>query len=98
MSDFSEEIQKLVESNGDKVGIHGADCVVWKLNHNNCFGCEYELGCGKLVHLMLVLMLPMVYKPNSYDDFVRMGTRIEELNKLTLDAKTVGELKAVPSR
>ena len=52
MSDFdniSDGYSDLVRSGGDEVLIHTADCVEWKLTHNNCKGCKSELGCAKAV-------------------------------------------------
>lgn len=94
---FSQEMQELVISQGDEVAIHEPPCVLWKSEHENCVGCHYELGCGKVVHLMLVMMTPMMYQPKDYDDFVKMDNRIQELMAKTLEAKTPDELHKVPN-
>lgn len=95
-NDLSEEMQRLVQDNGDEVAIHTGHCVLWKAEHKNCSGCQYELGCSKAVHLMGIMLIPAMYQPKNYDDFAQMQQRIQELMDKTLKAKTVGELKAVP--
>lgn len=94
--DFSKELEKLVRSGGDEVAIKEPPCVLWKAEHENCKGCQYELGCGKVVHLMLVSMIPMMYEPRDYEDFAKMENRVQELMDMTLKAKTPDELQAVP--
>lgn len=93
----SAEFQKLVRSCGDEVAINEPPCILWKADHENCKGCPYELGCGKVVHLMIVSMLPMMHKPQGYDDFAKMNNRIQELMGKVIEAKSVEELGAVPS-
>ena len=97
MSEISEDIQKLVEQNGDKVGLDTQECVIWKLKHPNCFGCPSELGCGKVVHIMLLMMIPMTYKPNSFDDFSKMHQRISELQVQVLKTDNLETLKKIPT-
>lgn len=92
----SELYQELVENNGDEVRIHTQECVLWKVEHENCFGCPYELGCGKTVRLMLAGMQPTIYQPTTYNDFAEMQNRIAKLQDKTLKAKSVGELRAIP--
>lgn len=95
--DLSEEIQELVRNNGDEVAIKEPPCVLWKAEHGNCVGCKYELGCGKVVRLMLIMMIPMMYKPTSFADHQTMENRIQELIALTLKTTTPDELRAVPT-
>lgn len=95
--DLSREMADLVRSQGDEVAISEPPCVLWKAEHENCKGCSYELGCSKVVHLMLVMMTPMMYKPRDYDDFAKMEERIQELVDKTLKAKSPEELHALPS-
>jgi hypothetical protein len=95
--DLASEMEDLVTKNGDEVGIHSSYCVEWKLNHESCKGCKYQLGCGKAVHLMGVMLLPMMYEPKNFEDYSKMQNRIQELIEMTLNAKTVEELKGVPN-
>jgi hypothetical protein len=93
----SEMMQEIVEQQGDKVAIHTADCVTWKAEHPNCFGCPSELGCGKTVRLMLITATTLMYQPRDYDDFAKMQSRLDDLMQRTLQAKTVAELKSIPT-
>ena len=97
MSGITDEMTKLVISKGDAVAIHEPPCVLWKVDHDNCEGCQYELGCSKVVRLLLVITTPLIYTPKDYDDFVKMEERIQELMDKVLKAKTPAELKALPS-
>ena len=94
---ISEVIEKLVRASGDKVSIDTEECVLWKLEHSNCFGCSSELGCDKVVKLMLLMMLPMTYKPNSFEDFQKMQQRIDELHEQILHSQTKEELDKIPT-
>lgn len=93
---FQEMAQEKVRANGDEVAIHTEKCVLWGLEHPDCVGCSSILGCCKAVNLILRMMIPLMYQPKSFDDFVRMEKRIQELNDRILNAKTLDELKAVP--
>lgn len=97
-SDLSETMQELVRGQGDEVAINEPPCVLWKAEHENCRGCQYELGCGKAVHLMGIMLIPQMYEPKDYTDYARMNDRIQELMDKTLKAKTVEELRLVPSQ
>ena len=98
MKDFnlSEEMQELVRGQGDEVAVHEPPCVIWKADHESCEGCQYELGCGKAVRLMGIMLLPMVYTPNSFADHQAMSKRIQELMDMTMKATTPDELQLVP--
>ena len=96
MSDISEGIRDLVKKGGDVVGLDTPQCILWKSDHDSCKGCECELGCGKVVRVMLLMMTPMVYKPNGFEDFQKMEARMHELTDLTLKAKTAQELHELP--
>lgn len=93
---ISEEMQKIVEINGDEVGIHSAPCITFKAEHKNCAGCQYELGCGKVVRLMSIMLIPQMYEPKDYADFAKMNDRIQELMGKTLKSKTTSELMTIP--
>ena len=93
---LGDELRELIETGGDTVGMNSKDCVIWKLEHKNCKNCPTELGCGKVVRLMSLMLLPSMYQPQSYDDFAQMQNRISELQKKILDAKTVDTLLSIP--
>ncbi len=93
---MSEDMQKLVRANGDEVAINEPPCVLWKSDHDNCEGCQYELGCGKTVRMLLLMMMPMTYTPKNFADHQAMNNRIQELSDMILKAKTFEELLTVP--
>jgi len=96
MSDLSESIQDLVEQKGNAVGIHSAHCVTWKLDHENCIGCEFEIGCSKLTHIMLVMVGASLYPPTDYESFTKQQNHVRELTEKILTAKTKKQLEALP--
>jgi len=96
MSAFRLSMEELVRENGDAVAIDEPPCLLWRANHKNCQGCEYELGCGKSVRLMGIMMIPMFYKPISFADYQAMINRIQELTDMTLKTRTPDELQLVP--
>lgn len=95
-SDMTKAIQDMVRSNGDEVALSEPPCILWKAEHENCVGCQYELGCNKVVRIMLVMLIPLAYTPTSFADHQAMTNRIVELTDLTMKAKTVKELELVP--
>jgi len=89
----------LVRSHGDKADIYTAECEIWKLEHHNyptCDGCPSQLGCTKAVQIALVDMIPLIYHPKDYDDFVKMRNRMDKLVYDILNAKTLEEVKTIP--
>ena len=93
----SDDWAELVRHHGDKVSISTQECVTWKLEHPNCFGCPSELGCAKTVKLMLAMMLPLVYEPKDFEDFQKVQQRVMELQEKILYAKDKEELDRVPT-
>lgn len=96
MSKIRKEMQELVEAHGDRVAIGEPPCVLWKAEHENCSDCLYELGCGKVARLMLVMLIPITYSPTSFADHQTMTNRIQELMAMTMEAKTPDELQLIP--
>lgn len=76
-------IKGLLEERGDRVGLKTDDCVAFKKSHKNCKGCQYELGCSKLVHIMLT-----TFNQDEQDE-------LDELIDRILAAKTVDEVMAI---
>ena len=97
MSEIQQGFRELVEKCGDDIAINEPTCIIWKADHSNCLGCPSELGCGKLVHLMLVHLIPMTYTPKNFEDHQKMHTRILELQRMVLASSTTDELRAVPT-
>ena len=52
-SKISQDVRTLVELKGNVVGMDSEKCNQWRKEHENCFGCQFELGCSKLVGVML---------------------------------------------
>jgi len=90
-------VQELVQKRGHPVHMHNDFCKAWKTEHENCAGCESELGCRMVVHVMAVMMIPMRHQAANFEDFQRMQNRIQELMQMCLDAKTADELREVPT-
>jgi len=93
--DFSEEMQELVRKNGDEVNIHTTECVLWKTEHENCFGCPSEIGCSKAVCLLGIAMRPMMYNPTDYEDYERMSNKVVKDMDFILKANTRDEIRSV---
>ena len=53
---ISTAYRGLVEASGTPVGLHSAHCVVYRLEHENCVGCDYELGCAKFIAARLIAL------------------------------------------
>jgi len=87
---ISDEYRKIVEDNGDKVGMYSVACEVWKLEHKNCRGCPMEVGCAKTVSMELVSTTPLFYKPKSYDDF-----EIQDKLDRILKTRTLEEVQKI---
>lgn len=92
-SEISEEVKEMVRKCGDEVALHEPPCVLWKADHENCVGCQYELGCGKVAHILLIIIDP--YEPKDYDDHLKKQRHIFDLTDRTLEAKTPDELHLV---
>jgi hypothetical protein len=80
-TELSNAIRGLLEDRGDRVGIKTGDCVSFKKSHKNCEGCQYELGCSKLVRIMLT-----TFAPNMQNELI---------DKI-LAAKTAKEVNTIP--
>ena len=97
MSDFSDHFHEVVRETGTPIHMGTAFCDSWKESHENCRGCESEMGCNKAVKLMLITLTPMSYQPSSFQDFQTMQRRISELTKQILEAKSMEELELIPN-
>ena len=95
-SPLAQAYTRLVEQRGDKVLLYTKDCVLWGLTHPNCEGCPSELGCGKVVRLLLVSLTPLHYQPKDFEDFVRMRSHTERLQDEVLNCASVEALQEVP--
>ncbi len=78
-------VRDLVILNGDKIEQGTQQCKEWQFNHKNCFGCQSELGCAKMVHIGLIILAS---NENN-------GDKIEELIDKSLTAKTVSEVRVI---
>ena len=80
-----DDIEKLVELQGDAVRNGKQECKDWYLTHENCVACSFELGCSKAVGIGLAVMAS-----NEYN-----GDEIQETIDNILSSKSVRELKAI---
>ena len=85
MGDLLDSVKTLVEGNGDKVRNGKAECFEWKKTHENCKGCQFELGCLKHVSIGLALMASDEYNSD----------KIQETVDEMMDAKTVKAVKTI---
>jgi len=90
-----EDYQDLVRKQGDRVDIHTELCVLWKIEHENCEGCESELGCSKAVNMLGVSVSTMSYEPKDYADFEAMQSSIQRKLDAILNARTTKEVLAI---
>ena len=95
-----EEAIKLVDSYGDRIGKDTADCVIWRLEHNNsCKRCKHELGCTKLASTLLILMQLKVHSRTvGFKDFSEFESTIyagaSRLDKI-LKSKNIDEIISI---
>ena len=54
--DYDIVCKELIEKLGNTVGMNNSDCNQWRASHEDCFGCQYEMGCSQLVGLGLACM------------------------------------------
>ena len=95
MDNTMDLFKELVVKNGDDVGMKEPVCVLWKSEHDNCFGCSSELGCSKMVAIMGVQMTPMMYQPKDYNDYETMQTSMRHKIQDIIEAKTPKEIKKI---
>lgn len=64
----SKVAEALEENTGEHSKRNAAECVIWKLDHSNCKGCDSEFICLKETALICVVLA-------SGDVFKHMGFR-----------------------
>ncbi len=87
----------LVVKSGSAYEKDTPECIIYLSEHSNCIECSTQLGCSKCARLMLVMMIPIMYKAKNFEDFQRISCRVTELMDLILAAKTKEELDAIPN-
>ena len=76
-NEYAAALRKAVVAHGDEVGIDSPECAEHRKTHEDCVGCQYLLGCSKLVALQLLsLSRP---GPDSVDRILKAATREEVL-------------------
>jgi hypothetical protein len=60
--------QKIVEDAGYPVLIHTEYCRSYKATHDNCFGCESEIGCKKACEVGMLFLQRANYNEKSFSD------------------------------
>ena len=83
--EIMDDVKYLVEAQGDAVRQGTKECKDWRLTHENCFGCPYELGCGKSVSIGLTIL-----SSNEFN-----GDKIQETMDKLLAAKSTKELMSI---
>ena len=73
--EYTELLRDAVIAHGYEVGMNSPDCFSHKSTHENCQGCQYELGCSKLVSLQLLGFTHP--KPNSVEAILKAETARE---------------------
>ena len=80
--EYTDLLRKAVAAHGYEVGMDSPECLSHRSNHENCEGCQYVLGCKKLVGLQLLgLSNP---RPNSVETILNAKTT-EEINAVLND-------------
>ena len=78
--EYTDLLRQAVVAHGYEVGMDSQECTDYRSNHENCEGCQYELGCNKLVTLQLLSI--STPRPNSVERVLKAKTR-EELLAVT---------------
>jgi hypothetical protein len=89
ISKINEEMvkEKHMIANGSEL------CKKWKETHENCFGCESEIGCSKCAALGVLALQSMGYKPKDFEEHLRMQQHYADMMKKIMDAETAEEIK-----
>lgn len=89
---MEDVVKKMVEDAGFKVGIDSDECTLYRTIHENCKGCNYELGCCKLNAIGLLQLVGVTYQSKDFDDFRASLKRTGELIAEVIKAQTVDEV------
>lgn len=91
-TDLFSNCTTLVESRGDQVRIHSAECVTFLLGHPTCKDCPTELGCAK-ASLLLAVTSRLAGRPmETFMDLVEIAILLGQSRDRILNARTVEEL------
>jgi len=78
-----ELIIMLVKSRGFRYEKDTEYCKKHHETHLDCLGCESKEGCDAVVKIGLIMITPMMYKPTSFEDFLKMQAHIDsEMRKI----------------
>jgi hypothetical protein len=95
IGDLFNSVKRDIEDKGDTVLIDEPICLLWLADHSICKGCPSELGCTKYTSAKYVLVGSMLYKPNSFSNFMRMGKQTAEILEKIFHSKTVEEVDGI---
>ncbi len=95
MTEKFDELKKMVEDTGIKVGATSDECVLYKTTHKNCGGCKYELGCCKYVTLVHIEISSILYQHKDFNDFMVTAKKVGELITRVIEAKTSDEVSTI---
>lgn len=90
-----EMFKEMVEETGAKVGVESDECTLHKTTHENCKGCQYELGCCKHSALGILSLAGARYQAKDFDDSIAALHRVSDLMSEILKAKTTDDVRTI---
>lgn len=91
----AEDVVKRVKEHGDQVLVGTPHCEKWREEHGGSQGCQSELGCRKVEHILRALNVKRRYRPRSFNDFLEMEKWIKRAVDEILEAKNLKELNKI---
>jgi hypothetical protein len=73
-----ELVKELVKKEGVRVDKGTEYCKRHTDTHTNCVGCESYEGCTAVCDIAMVMMYPIMYKPTSFEDFLKQETYVRD--------------------
>jgi hypothetical protein len=71
------------------------DCILRKLENKNCKGCNYELNCCKLIHIIMLTHQALTYKPENFFEHIKVQSTVSDMIDVIMEAKTIEEVEKV---
>jgi len=85
MEDARGMVMELLEAAGFRNVMGSKYCESHQSSHKNCGGCEGEQSCTRAAMMMIVLLIPKLYKPSGFDDFMKMDSYVKGSMKQIVD-------------
>lgn len=84
-------VAEMVRKSGVRVDKGSEYCKRHTEVHTNCAGCESYEGCTAVCDIGLIMMYPLMYKPTSFEDFLKQEKYVrEEIDKVLARLKKGG--------